>query len=193
MTSETPAHLTPKRYRLRCQCTRCSHIYAKELSERAYLDIIAGRRADPPCPRKACREAVLAEEIELKARNMAAIFSSQRAPGRVGSTLAKAVDLTANITMADHGLTDLRDNNRPGENSIPKLPPVQQEQADNFFGASRKIAPANPQLAQRLSALPTMVNSGAYAHQPDAKAVSAMLANPQKPKFKIIGDYQDRP
>jgi hypothetical protein len=192
MTVEAPApaHLTAKRYRLRCQCTRCSHIYSKELSERAYLDIIAGNRADPPCPRKACREALRQEEIVREARNMAGIISSQRAPGRVGSTLARAVDLTANITMADHNLTNLRDDNRPGETSVPKLPPALQTQADQFFGASRQIAPANPQLAAKLDGFKTMVNSGALANQPDARAVDAMLSNAPKPRFKIIGEHR---
>ncbi len=187
-----PAHLTPKRYKLRLQCTRpsCGHIYTKELSERAYLALLADGRRDPPCPRKACREAIIAEDIETRARNLAGILSSQRAPGRVGSTLARAVDLTARITMADHGLTNMRDNNRVGETSVPSLPAHQQDRADNFFSGGKKVAQANPALARQVANAATMINSAAYANQPDSQAINSMLERAPKPRFNIIGDHK---
>lgn len=178
---------------MKLQCEDCSHIYHKELSEKAYFAILNGDAKDPPCPKKACRDAAIQRDIETRARNMAGIIATQKAPGRVGSTLARAVDLTANITMQDHGLTDLRDDNRVGESSTPKLPAHQQEQVENFFGAARKVAQSNPQLANRLAAMPNIVNSGALAHQPDTKAVDAMLSNPQKPKIRVLGEYNERP
>ena len=36
--------------------------------------------------------------------------------------------------MQDYKLTDLRDNIRPGESMVPKLPGKMQSAADNFFG-----------------------------------------------------------
>lgn len=177
--AEIPAHLIPKRYRIKCECLRCGHAYAKEVSEKHYHEIIRGDRQDPPCTRKACKEAALKDEIERKAINMAAIISSQKAPGHVGSILAKACDLTARIVMEDHKLTDMRDDNRVGETSVPKLPSHQQSRVDGFFGAGRAVIPHTP-AAAKVAGYATLAHTGALANQPDAQAISSMLANAPK-------------
>lgn len=177
----TPAHLLAKRYKIKCECLRCGHLYSKEVSERHYLDILNRNRPDPPCTRRACAAAALAEEIELKAHNMAIIIASGKAPGHIGSPLARACDLTAKIVMEDHNLTDLRDDNRVGETSVPKLPSHQQSRVDNFFGAGRAVAAnPNPAAAVKVAQYASMAHTGALANQPDARAISAMLSDAPK-------------
>lgn len=124
---EPDRFMGPTRFRLTCRCLRCGREYSKVVSR--ITD------ANPPCPRKACKAAALEEEVERRAKNMAAIIESQRAPGHIGANnTVKAVDETARIVMDDYHLTDLKDSVRPGESLAPKLPPVMQKQADNYFG-----------------------------------------------------------
>ena len=52
----------------------------------------------------------------------------------------KAIDKTAEIVMDNYGMTDLRDNVRPGEAMAPKLAPHLQNGADNFFGGRKGSA-----------------------------------------------------
>lgn len=169
-----PAHLQPKKYRVTYECVRCSHQYKRTLTEPQYLNTLNGRRGDPPCPKPTCI-AALAVQAAL---NTAEIIATQRAPAKTGSTLAKACDFTARAVMEDYGLTNLRDDNRPGENSMPKLPAPQQAQADAFFGTKRAVA--NPAGQAKIDAYSNLANSGALAHQPDAQAVSSMLSSAPK-------------
>lgn len=53
-------------------------------------------------------------------------------------TQNKAIDLTADIVMQDHKLTNLQDSSRVGESMAPKIEPRLQAQADGFFGAKKK-------------------------------------------------------
>lgn len=119
----------PRRFRITCQCLRCGKPYS----------YVATRLTDPdrPCPKKKCKAAALQEEIETRARNLAAMLESGRPPGHIGDNVTvKAVDETANIVMHDYGMTDLKDNIRTGESVAPKLPPHQQKLADGYFGGS---------------------------------------------------------
>lgn len=53
-------------------------------------------------------------------------------------TQNKAIDMTADIVMQDHKLTNLQDSSRVGESMAPKIEPRLQAQADSFFGAKKK-------------------------------------------------------
>ena len=119
--------LGPRRYRITCRCLRCKKPYS-------YVATTLSS-PDRPCPRKKCREAATQEEIERRARNLAAMLAEQKAPGHIGDNVrVKAVDKTAEIVMADYGMTDLKDNIREGDIVAPKLPPAQQKLADGYFG-----------------------------------------------------------
>lgn len=124
---EPDGFMQPRRYRVTLRCLRCNHTYSRVVKN------ITG--ANPPCPRKACKAAALEEEVEKRARNMARILETGKAPGHIGENVTvKAIDETASVVMQDYGLTDLKDSIRPGESMAPKLPPAQQAQADGFFG-----------------------------------------------------------
>lgn len=85
----------------------------------------------PPCPNLDCGEIQTRIGMDI---------ASGKAPGLIGENVAvKAYDETAKIVMQDHGMTDLHDTNlREGDVMRPKLPPAQQQAADNFFGAPRQ-------------------------------------------------------
>ena len=104
---------------------------------------------------------------------------------QIGSTLARAVDTTAAIVMKDHNLTDMRDDNRMGETSVPKLPLPQQEKVDNFFNA-QNVAKTNPHVAAKVAGIKRAVSAGAFAQQVDTQIVSGVLSNKQK--FQKVGE-----
>jgi hypothetical protein len=83
---------------------------------------------------------------------MAKMLDEQRAPPQVGANVTvKAVDMTAEIVMKDHGMTDLKDGIRQGENMAPKLPPPMQRAADNFFNPAAQMRnKRQANMAQRL-------------------------------------------
>lgn len=161
--ADIPAHLQPRKFDIRCKCLNCGNIYTKRVGERVHMEIVTGKRLDPPCPRKACKEKARAAEIERMALNMAKVITEGKGPGQVGSNFSKAADITANMVMSEYKLTNLRDDNRPGESSTPKLPAPQQERADAFFGTSEKVV--NPFLQRQLQRATMVANSGALAPQ----------------------------
>ncbi len=125
-TLEPDQYLGPKRYKITVLCYRCS----KEFS---YITQKLTAK-DRPCPRKACKTAALREDWEKEQANLAQMLEEQRPPGQIGNNAStKAVDMTAEIVMRDHGMTDLKDNIRTGESMAPKLPPAMQQAADNMF------------------------------------------------------------
>ena len=120
--------LQPKRYKISYHCIRCGGDFSKIVTR---LD-----KKDPPCPRKVCKEIIAQEVAERGEARLLQMLEERQAPAQVGHrTGVKAIDLTAEIVMKDHGLTNLNDNIREGEAMAPKLPPVQQQKADGFFGA----------------------------------------------------------
>ncbi len=108
------------KYRLTLRCTACGNQYKRVV---ASLDV-----ADPPCPK--CKKAA------KKPRGID--FNNRRAPSVGGSIMSQAIDETSRIVMADHGLTNLKDNLREGETMAPTLPPQQQAKVDGFWGGPRK-------------------------------------------------------
>lgn len=181
--ADIPAHLQPVRYDIRCKCLLCGNIYSKRVGERVHMEIVTGKRLDPPCPRKACKEKVRAAEIERMAERMAKIIIDGKGPGQVGSNFSKAADATAAMVMKDYNLTDLRDDNRPGESSTPKLPTAQQERADAFFGTSQKVV--NPFLQAQLQRATMAARSGALAPQ-SHNAIDRVLGAKHRVPVKIL-------
>lgn len=125
---EPEGYLQPRRYRIECLCHRCGNRYHYETSKLT--------ADDRPCPKKKCRAQAHEERVMREAENMARILETRTPPGHIGDKpIVQAIDKTAEIVMQDHGMTDLRDNIRPGEAMAPKLPPPMQKAADNFFTA----------------------------------------------------------
>ena len=148
----TDGYLGPSKFKVTCKCLRCDRVYTyttKKLSEK-----------DRACPRKACREAAMREQIEKERDNMDRILSEQRTPGVNGSTGVKLIDKTAEIVMADHNMTNLKDNIRVGDSMAPRLPFHQQQAADNFFQGPSK---ANPAQQRRFKQLGALALRGAFA------------------------------
>lgn len=112
------------RFKVSIKCLACGHRYQRVMraADSYELETIP----DPPCP--CCQRA---------GRIPAFNFESGKAPAAIGSMLAKAVDMTADIVMQDHGMTDLRDNVREGETATPKLPPKLQAAADSMFSGPK--------------------------------------------------------
>lgn len=183
LDADIPAHLQPVKYDISCKCPLCEKTFTKVVGERVHMEIVTGRRQGLPCPRKACKEKVRAAEIERMARNMAAVIAEGRGPGQVGSNFSKAADITANLVMKDYNLTDLRDDNRPGESSTPKLPAPQQERADAFFGTSQKVV--NPFLQHELQRATMAANSGRLAPQAH-NAIDRVLGSRHRVPVKIL-------
>lgn len=178
-------HLERREYDIKCKCLRCSRVYVKRVSERFYLELIKGNKSDPPCPRKACKAAIAAEEIERKAKNMVALIASQRAPGTF-SNGTRAIDVTNRIVSEDYGLTNLRDDDRvrPDESSAPKLDPARQAMADSFFGGGR-IA-ANPMMQARMANAAALAGSGALAPARGDHIIDHVMNRKYKPPYKVI-------
>lgn len=120
------------RYKIICRCTRCNHRW-----NRFTADITS---PDPPCPRVTMRDDD-GKPVSTCGKETVPIgmdFSSTRAPALGGTSIrTKAIDETAEMVMQDYGLTDMRDDVREGETASPKLPPRQQEMADNYFGGPK--------------------------------------------------------
>jgi transcription elongation factor Elf1 len=74
--------------------------------------------------------------------------------------MIKAVDIVAEEAMKSYGMTDLNmgSNMKPGDTCAPKLPPAQQQMADNFFNQGK-----NPSLkGMNLGAMGKRAIAGAY-------------------------------
>lgn len=92
-------------------------------------------------------------------------------------TMIKALDTTAKMTMETYGMSDinLNSNMRPGDSCAPKLPPAQQQAANNFFNGGG-IHNAN--------AIGKRAIAGAY-RDPN-NPVAAMHKAKISPKFDLI-------
>ena len=162
-------------YQITIRCLTCSHRYKRTL--RAASAEALDRMPDPPCPK--CKTAAKAQ------RGMD--VSAGRAPSVGGSLVVKATDYTANATMEDYGLTDLRSDVREGEMAVPKLPAAQQHKVDNFFGG-----PSAAQNRRRMQ-VPTLkaAVSGRYMTPDTANPLGAMSAKRERPPINIVAS--DRP
>jgi hypothetical protein len=116
------------KYRNIYQCPQCGTkwkgpVYTAMPGMTAVED--AETRPIPNCPNLDCGIAQIPRGMDM---------SSNRAPATIGANISvKAIDETAKIVMQDYGMTDLRTDVREHETASPKLAPVLQAQADNFF------------------------------------------------------------
>jgi hypothetical protein len=135
MTSEWVEPETPfekKRKRITYQCPRCEHVYVRIFA--------AEPKRDPPCPNKHCVDLQQMKDLQRQVANLTRMLEEGRPPAHIGENVrVKAIDETAKIVMEDNKLTDLRDNIRPGETAVQKLPPKLQNAADGFFGGSKTV------------------------------------------------------
>ena len=88
----------------------------------------------PKCPKKACGGKARASHVP----DIGFDAAEGRAPAVGGSPSARNFDTAMQMTMQDHGMTDINDTMRPGEVSAPKLPHHLQTKADNFWGPGNK-------------------------------------------------------
>lgn len=130
---EPEQYLGPKMKRITFQCPICTHMWVRTYK--------AEPKNDPACPNKHCADTRALADLQQQVANLTAMIESGRAPAHIGDNpRVKAVDSTAEIVMADNRMTDLKDNIRQGETMAPKLPPVMQSAADNFFSGGAKAA-----------------------------------------------------
>lgn len=130
-------YLEPDRYRVKCRCLRCGHVYS-----RIYKVVPT---IDPPCPKKACKQAIAAEEAAKMAEHVETMIETGETPGHIGENVrVKAIDATAQIVMEDLKMTDLKDNMRAGEDMAPKLTIRQQKMSEGFWGGKRHSDRRNP-------------------------------------------------
>lgn len=120
------------RYKITCRCTRCNHRWSRKTSNPA--------ETDPPCPRPTKYDldgVTVLETCGMQMNPIGMDLTSNKAPAAIGGNISiKAIDETAKIVMEDYGMTDLRSDVRETESMAPKLPPAQQQRADNFFGGA---------------------------------------------------------
>lgn len=180
------SHLEVLKYDVTCKCLRCNHTYRKRVPEKHYLEMLNGRRQDPPCPRKACKQALIDAEIERKARNLASMFESQRAPGTFSNN-TRAIDATDKIVSTDYGMTNLRDQDRVrmNETSVAKLPSAQQEAVDNFWGGPKRQQ--DPRMNARMRSMGAAAIAGGLQGNASADPVlSAITSRKYRPPVKIV-------
>lgn len=125
---------------IRCQVCQTRYKRVMEAEDVETLD----RIPDPPCPQ--CKKAQKVRRAKFDGT----------APAIGGSLVVRAVDQTAEIAMANHGLSDLRDFSsvKEGESMAPKLAPHLQAMADGMFDRRQKnpnagVAGMPPQFRQR--------------------------------------------
>ncbi len=88
----------------------------------------------PKCPRRSCGGRAKASYVP----DIGFDAAEGKAPSIGGSLVARGFDTAMQMTMEDHGLTNINDTMRPGEVSAPKLAPALQAKADNFWGGQKK-------------------------------------------------------
>jgi hypothetical protein len=131
---------------------------------------------DPPCP-----------HCGVVQRKRGMDVGAGRAPAVGGSLVVRAVDETARIVMEDHGMTDLRSDVREGETMAPKLPPKQQEMADNFFsGPQRRRGSAGGLLGMPARQVIQAAVSGRFMTPDTVNPVASHHAKRDAPPINII-------
>jgi Flp pilus assembly secretin CpaC len=132
---DSEQYLGPKMKRITFECEKCSHVWT-----RTYR---AEPKHDPKCPNKSCADKQQIADLKREMANLRSMIESGQAPAQIGHNIrTKAIDKTAEIVMADHHMTDLKDNIRQGETMAPKLSTVMQRQADTLFTAAKPVGQA---------------------------------------------------
>lgn len=134
----------PKKYHITWRCNGCNVVG----------EIYSDTMEDPEFCAK-CQRKIGRLRIEAAAK------SPRNNVIRPGGNFTKAMDMTADIVMKDFGMTDMKDDFRPGESCAPKLPPSQQARADAFFSAGR--GQRRGQLPPNAAMMGKAAIKGAYA------------------------------
>lgn len=135
---EPEKYLGPKLYRVKCKCLRCGHVYYSRPAK-------VVPKKDPPCPRKACKAAIAAEQAAKEAEHIQTMVTTGETPAVTGAkVIVKAIDQTMNIVAEDYKMTDLKDNIRAGDTVAPALTPRQREMSKNFWGGGKIKERRNP-------------------------------------------------
>lgn len=157
------------RFEVTLRCETCHHKYKRIMRD---LD-----QADPPCPRCAKPARLNAQVLKFNGK----------APSVGGSLVVKATDYTAQATMEDYGMTDLRSDVREGETAAPKLAPHMQAQADSFFGGGgrKRVLGMNPGQIMKAAvggrfSSPDSINPVQMQHQRREKPAVNVVASDEK-------------
>ena len=149
------SYMGKPKYRITCKCLRCGNTYKKTVSRLT--------DENPPCPKKACKEAIIRDERIKMERNLRAMIEAERGPAHLGTNIqVKAIDTTAEIVQKDYGLTNLKDNIREGESMAPSLPPKMQQAADNYFKGPVMSADQKSRRSKQLELLGRRALGGAF-------------------------------
>ncbi|MDE2096580.1 MAG: hypothetical protein KGL39_04980 [Patescibacteria group bacterium] len=148
--------MEPKKKRITFECAKCGHVFTRTFK--------AEPKHDPKCPSKTCGDSDRIADMQRQIANLTAMLADGRGPAHIGDNVkVKAVDKTAEIVMADHKLTDLRDGVRPGETMAPKLPVPMQNAADNFFsGGAKALGTGDTMRSRQMKALGQRALAGAF-------------------------------
>lgn len=164
------------KFKITCRCLECGNKY--------HFFSPSAAVPDEPCPQ--CGTQKERKEFDL---------TKGKAPSVVGANPAvKAMDIAAEITMADHGLTDLKSDGRQGATMAPPIRPDLQQAADNMF--TGKVGPgarrANP-IQRRMSQLAAMARTqqgmGAFATMADKTVpdpVAMVQAGKTRPNVTLL-------
>jgi hypothetical protein len=184
--SEEPARLDaewieegfmqPTVKRITFQCPICDHVWTRTYK--------AEPANDPPCPNKHCADKRELRELQKQVANLTTMLAAGQGPAHIGANpKVKAVDTTAEIVMADHHLTDLKDSIRPGESMAPKLPVPMQRAADSFFsGGAAALGTGQPmsRMQKRMQALGQRAIAGGMR---DMSVAPNQVLPQQRPTF----------
>lgn len=148
---------------LRCKNWRCQHKYKRTVE--AADDEAVKLVPNPPCPK--CSKKPERRDAEMQATpplpHDGVDFENRKAPGLIGNNVTvKAIDMTAEIVMRDHNLTNLRDDVRQGETMAPRLAPAMQQAADNMFKPG--AGSANPRKQAMMKKLAARALQGGLRH-----------------------------
>jgi hypothetical protein len=138
------------KFKITCRCNDCGNKY--------WFAASSPNVADEPCPR--CSKTNDVRGLDIAAG---------KAPSIGGSNAVKAMDIAAEITMADHGLTDLSSDGRPGATMAPPVRPDIQARVDGMFGGGKLPGRMNP-IQQRMRQMAAMAGKqglGAFAPMRD--------------------------
>jgi hypothetical protein len=166
------------RYKLILRCNNFKHgphKYTRTVDVDEEAGELLSDVPNPPCP--LCSKMIKKRDEEIMGTpplphmGMDSIIESGQAPGIVGANnQVKAIDLTAEIVMKDHNMTNLRTDIRAGEAMAPRLPPAQQKAADNFFNPGAGLQ--NKQARIKMQRLGQRAINGAFRHHAvDVKSV----------------------
>lgn len=151
-------------YRSHYRCKDCKHEFYKITKEIP--------NSDPECPQckktrmktKSCVSDKMHDFDNEKV--MKEMIENRTPPGTIGNKRVKAFDAAMEMTMQDYGMTDIKDNAREGENSVPRLPNHLEKQVDEVFKPQKNNVAglAGDKLNKAIMA---GVQSGAYRNYGD--------------------------